>query len=101
MKSHAKSLVDEQVMVYGAAWCEDTARVCRLLDAWGIDYYYTDIDRDSFALRKVSRWTFGEVCVPAVSMGVLEQPRVVCPSDEELRMMLFGPGVPHSPIRLY
>ena len=76
-------------MVYGAAWCENTTHVRRLLTDWGIDYHYIDIDNDGHALRKVARWSFGKLVTPAVSIGVLENPRLLGPKDAELHAMLF------------
>jgi glutaredoxin len=77
-------------MVYGAAWCEHTTRVRRQLDDWGIPHHYIDVEKEPFAIQKLTRWGFGIARIPAVSVGVREDPRLIGPSDKDLYMMIFG-----------
>jgi glutaredoxin len=90
MIRQAKTEEPAHVMVYGAAWCEDSKRVCRLLDQWGVNFHYIDIDRNTYALHKVARWSFGDPVIPAVSCGPLENPRLIAPTDRQLHAMLYS-----------
>jgi glutaredoxin len=89
MVRNAKTEEPEQVMVYGASWCEHTTHVRRLLAQWGIRYHFIDIDKDHYAMCKVSAWNLGKLVTPAVTCGALENPRLLAPKDEELHAMLF------------
>jgi hypothetical protein len=77
-------------MVYGTAWCEDTTHVRRLLTQWGVPHHFIDVDRDAYACDKVTRWSLGQTLIPVVSMGVLENPRVIAPTDAQLHGMLYA-----------
>ncbi len=77
-------------MVYGASWSEETQHVRRLLAQWGVPYHYIDIEREPYASDKVARWNLGELVLPAISIGVLENPRLIAPSDSELHGMLYA-----------
>lgn len=77
-------------MVYGAAWCEETTRVRRLLTQWGIPFHYFDIDTDRYLRQKVARWNLGALVTPAVTVGALENPRMFAPTDEELHGVLYA-----------
>ena len=88
-------------MVYGAAWCEETTYVRRLLTQWGVAHHYIDIDKDQFAMEKVARWNLGSLRTPAVTVGILENPRLIAPSDAELHGMLYTTeGVRVGPLLL-
>jgi hypothetical protein len=76
-------------MVYGTTWSEETTHVCRLLAQWGVPYHYIDIEQYPHAYEKVVRWNLGESSIPAVSLGVLESPRLITPTDAELHGMLY------------
>ena len=76
-------------MVYGAAWCEDTTHVRRLLTQWGVQHHYIDIDRDQYAKDKVTRWNLGLSRTPVITIGALENPRLIAPSDSDLHGMLY------------
>lgn len=90
MIRYAKSEEPERVMVYGAAWSEETTHVRRLLTQWGIPHHYIDIDKDCYAKYKVARWNLGSLVMPAVTIGALENPRLLAPSEEELHAMLYS-----------
>jgi glutaredoxin len=83
----------EAVTVYGAAWCEDTTRVRRLLNAWGVPYKYVDIDDNPSARRKIARWNQGWTETPTVTIGKSEVPRAFQPSDEMLHALIYECGL--------
>jgi len=88
-------------MVYGAAWCEDTAYIRRLLNQWGVAHHYIDIDKDEYAMEKVTRWNLGSLMTPVVSVGTLETPRLIAPTDAELHGMLYtAEGIRVGPLLL-
>ena len=89
MVTNAKTEEPARVIVYGAEWCEKTTHIRRLLAQWGIRYHFIDIDRDHYAMCKVAAWNLGKLVTPAVTCGVLENPRLLAPKDEELHSMLF------------
>ena len=89
MIRHALTEESKRVMVYGTAWSEETTHIRRLLTQWGVSYHYIDIDSDEYARAKVARWNLGEACVPVVSCGPLENPRLITPSDQQLHGMLY------------
>jgi len=76
-------------MVYGVAWCEDTTHIRRLLTQWGVPHHYIDIEQDECAEAKVERWNLGSFAIPVVTVGALENPRLICPTDAELHGMLY------------
>ena len=82
----------ELVTVYGAGWCEDTTRIRRLLNQWGIPYRYIDIDDNPNARRKIARWNRGWTMTPTVTVGKLEVPRLFQPEDAELHSMVYECG---------
>jgi glutaredoxin len=86
----AKTDEPARIMVYGAAWCEDTTRIRRLLDQWGTPYRYFDIDQDCYLRAKVEHWNFGSLVIPAVTFGALETPRLFAPSDEDLHTLAYS-----------
>jgi glutaredoxin len=90
MIRHANSEEPERIMVYGAAWCEDTTRIRRLLDQWGTPYRYFDIDEDRYIRAKVEHWNLGCLVIPAVTYDALEDPRLFCPSDEDLHALVYS-----------
>lgn len=88
-------------MVYGAAWCEDTTHIRRILTQWGVLYHYIDIESDNYAKDKVARWNLGEVTIPVVTIGTLENPRIIAPTDSELHGMLYASeGIRVGPLLL-
>lgn len=88
-------------MVYGAAWCEDTTYIRRLLTQWGVAHHYIDIDNNAHAREKVARWNLGRLVTPVVSVGVLENPRLIAPTDGQLHGMLYtAEGVRVGPLLL-
>ena len=38
--------MDKELVVYGATWCPDVARIRRYLDRHGVAYQYRDLDAD-------------------------------------------------------
>lgn len=77
-------------MVYGAAWCEDTTRVRRLLDQWGTPYRYFDVDEDRYVRAKVEHWGFGNLAIPVVTCDALEDPKLFSPSNDELHVLAYS-----------
>lgn len=90
---YVKDCEPEQVMVYGTGWCEETTYLRRQLDHWGIKHHYIDLDDEPHARTKVAAWNFGKLELPAVSVGGLELPRLIAPSDEKLHDMIFENGL--------
>lgn len=65
-----------RVRVYGASWCEDTARTRRLLRRLGVAHEYRDVDLDLEALREALTLHAGPRRTPIVDLGdrVLAEP---------------------------
>src|SRR5689334_4894950 len=90
-----------RIMVYGAGWSEETSHIRRLLAQWGVAYHYMDISNEEYARNKVARWNLGEVTIPVVTCGALENPRLIAPTDAELHGMLYScEGVRVGPLLL-
>lgn len=78
------------VKVYGADWCEDTRRTLARLNALGVGYDYTDIERDAEAARWVREQNGGKERKPTLQVGA----RVLStPDDEELESALKAEGL--------
>lgn len=74
-----------RITVYGAYWCQDTARTRRFLNEHGVPYTVADVDYDPGAAQKVMDWNGGNLSTPTLEIGG----RVVSePSDEELAQIL-------------
>lgn len=66
-----------QVRVFGAGWCEDTARTRRLLRRFRVPHVYRDVDLDLDALREATALHEGPRRTPIVEVDghVLAEPR--------------------------
>jgi glutaredoxin len=56
------------VIVYGAAWCEDTRRARRLLRRLGVPHRYCDVDEDLDALDRATALNDGLRRTPVIEM---------------------------------
>lgn len=74
-----------RITIYGAYWCQDTARTRRFLNERGVPYTVADVDYDPVAAQKVMDWNGGNLSTPTLEIDG----RVVSePSDEELAQIL-------------
>jgi mycoredoxin len=78
------------VVVYGTRWCAASQRVRRLLDRWGVDYLYRDMERDADAAQQVRWWTGGYFSHPTVQVG---GDILIEPQPEELQYALMRNGM--------
>lgn len=78
------------LVVFGAAWCEDTRRTRRLLRRLGVPHRYRDIDEDLEALEQASALNKGVRRTPVVSLG---DEVLVEPSNETLTLVLLRHGL--------
>lgn len=64
------------VIVYGAAWCEDTRRARRLLRRLGVTHRYHDVDEDLDALDRATSLNDGLRRTPVIELAgkVLVEP---------------------------
>lgn len=64
------------VIVYGAAWCEDTRRARRLLRRLGVPHRYHDVDEDLDALDRATTLNDGLRRTPVIELSghVLVEP---------------------------
>jgi len=73
------------ILVYGASWCQDTARTRRFLNRRAIPYILIDVEEDPDAARRVREWNNGYLSTPTLDVAG----RIVAePSDEELVKLL-------------
>jgi mycoredoxin len=78
------------IKVYGADWCEDTARTRHHLEALGVPYDYINIDGNEAAQFFIKRQNNGKQQTPTVDLGG----RVLIePSDPELDAALKAAGL--------
>jgi glutaredoxin len=56
------------VIVYGAAWCEDTRRARRLLRRLGVPHRYHDVDEDLDALERATTLNDGLRRTPVIEL---------------------------------
>jgi glutaredoxin len=80
----------DNVKVYGADWCGDTKRTLKLLDNFGVDYDYIDIEEDEQSAAWVRKQNDGKERKPTVKVG---QRVLSAPSDEELASVLRAEGL--------
>jgi mycoredoxin len=59
----------ERVKVYGADWCEDTARTRKQLDKLGVAYDYVNIEEDAQAAQWVREQNEGKERKPTLKIG--------------------------------
>jgi glutaredoxin len=79
------------VKVYGADWCEDTARTREHLESVGIPYQYINVEKDEAARDWVKRQNDGKQKTPTVDVKgkiILSEP-----SDAELDIALRKNGL--------
>jgi glutaredoxin len=57
------------LILYGAAWCEDTRRTLRLLRRLAIRHRYRDVDEDLEALERATALNQGVRRTPVVTIG--------------------------------
>ncbi|HRU06341.1 MAG TPA: FAD-dependent oxidoreductase, partial [Candidatus Brocadiia bacterium] len=79
-----------QVVLYGAPWCPDCAKVKELLEAHGISYTTLDVEKDAEASRRAEAANYGKRMLPVVEVdGKLH----VRPTETEL-LQVLGIGQP-------
>jgi len=78
------------VVIYGAAWCEDTRRTRRLLRRLGIPHQYRDVDLDFEAMERATALNRGVRRTPVVTLAAQV---LVEPSNETLARTLVGAGL--------
>ena len=78
----------EQICVYGANWCPDTARCVQLLRRLGISFDWFDIDQDKKACTFVEQVNSGNRSVPTIVFP--DGSILVEPTDAELDKKLAG-----------
>jgi glutaredoxin len=81
------------VIVYGAAWCEDTRRARRLLRRLGVPHRYHDVDEDLDALDRATTLNDGLRRTPVIefpgeSEGTSHSPVLVEPANDALTLAL-------------
>ncbi|HEV3164110.1 MAG TPA: glutaredoxin domain-containing protein [Isosphaeraceae bacterium] len=69
------------VTVYGTRACEDTARVCRVLDEQKIPYEFRDLDDSPELSSYIAGLNGGHRVTPTVR---LDNHTLIKPSDQEL-----------------
>jgi len=74
--------MSDKITVYGAAWCGDTRRTRRLLDALAVPYVYIDIDDDPSAEEWITEANNGKRLTHTVDLGGGKL--LFEPSDEEM-----------------
>lgn len=79
------------IVVYGAAWCEDTEASRAKLSELGVAYDYVDVDEQAEAAAFVRRINRGRQKTPTITFGH-DSPPLVEPSDEELESRLRQEG---------
>ncbi|NOK60325.1 MAG: mycoredoxin [Chloroflexi bacterium AL-W] len=59
-------MTNQQVTIYGTAWCSDCKRAVRVLDQHNLDYNYINIEQDEAARQYVEEVNNGNQSVPTI-----------------------------------
>lgn len=59
-------MTNQQVTIYGTAWCGDCKRAVRVLDQHNLDYNYINIEQDEAARQYVEEVNNGNQSVPTI-----------------------------------
>lgn len=80
----------EKVQVYGADWCGMTKRSLKLLDGFGVDYEYINVDEDAAGAAWVREHNAdGKERKPTIKLG---SQILIEPDDAELTAALRAGG---------
>jgi len=82
--------VHHAVVVYGTATCHDTTRSRALLDGFGVQYNFYNIDLDAAMNKTAQTLAGGSTKIPVVDLGGGSV--LVEPSDESLTLALRDSG---------
>lgn len=77
------------IKVYGANWCEDTARTREQLDQLGVTYEYINVDKDAAANEHITELNNGKRKTPTVDLG---GKILIEPTNEEMEAALRSAG---------
>ena len=75
-----------QIRVYGTAWCGDCIRAKRYMDDNGIEYSWTDIDKETQFIKFIKELNGGKQRVPTIIFS--DDSVLVEPTNEQLRTKL-------------
>jgi glutaredoxin-like protein len=56
----------EKIEVYGTSWCSDCRRAKDLMNTYGIDYNWTNIEEDQQSQELVKKLNNGKSIVPTI-----------------------------------
>jgi len=56
----------EKIEVYGTTWCSDCRRAKDLMDTYGIEYNWTNIEEDPYSQNLVKEINSGKSIVPTI-----------------------------------
>ena len=83
-----------EVTVFGARWCHDTANARRHLQRLGVPYEYVDIDEDEAAERAVVVWNDGRRRIPVIVVNSSGRQTILKnPSGDEIDIALNRSGI--------
>jgi glutaredoxin-like protein len=74
--------MNDDITMYGAAWCSDCRRSKKLLDSMGVDYEYIDVEAIETAADQ-ARAISGRTNIPVIAFR--DGTHLVEPTDAELR----------------
>ena len=75
-----------RIWVYGTAWCGDCIRAKRYMDDNGIEYSWTDIDKETQFIKFIKELNGGKQRVPTIIFS--DDSVLVEPTNEQLRTKL-------------
>ena len=78
------------IKVYGANWCEDTARTREQLDELGVKYEYINVEQDAAANKWITEQNNGKRKTPTVDLG---EKLLFEPTNQEMEEALRAGGV--------
>ena len=56
----------ETIVIYGTPWCSDCVTAKNILDSYGVQYSFVNIDEDELAAEKVMELNGGRRVVPSI-----------------------------------
>ena len=77
---------ENQIKMYGAAWCGDCRRSKKFLDSNNVKYEYVDVEADQTASDKVIEINNGMRSIPVIMFP--DGTHLTEPSDAELKEKL-------------
>ncbi|PCH95452.1 MAG: NrdH-redoxin [Bacteroidetes bacterium] len=77
----------KKIIMYGTPWCADCNRSKAILEDFGLEYEYIDIDKDEDAAQKVMKVNQGRRVVPTL---IIDGKAHSNPDYLELKELLEG-----------